>query len=323
MRPLRLGLVGVGIGHSLSPTLHRAGLLALGRGGSYTCFEAPTEVAFLARVAQLKAGDLDGLNVTTPWKSLAALKCDVVFRCDATGGLHAPSGTTRGPVNTLFMRDGRLVGTSTDGPGLGLALAHCGVVLDSGPIAVIGTGGAGASIAHWLMAMGADLRWLSNRSIASAERLAADLGRRADGNGVTVGKGVMVGNGVIVAPWRRPDAMAAATVVIHASRVGHGKEGEEAAAAARDLQHLPWQAWAKTATLIDLVYGDGATAAQRCAQAAGMPADRVVQHSGRAMLAGQAALSLGIWSGAKPPVAAMLAAAGLGAPVVVPGPSAR
>ena len=293
---LRLGLAGVGIGHSRSPVLHAAGLKALNRPGRYERFEAPTEASFLALVARLRAGDLDGLNVTTPWKHLAAASCDQVFRADATGGLIALTAPERTPVNTLFVRDGLLCGTSTDGPGLGLALELSGVALEGRAIAVIGAGGAGASVAHWLMARDAPLRWISNRSPEPAERLVAALGARPDGGHVEV------------VPWAHPEAMASAEIVIHASRVGHGQEGEEAEFTGRQLQHLPWQAWAKTAIIVDLVYGNTPTAAQRCARAAGAPDSRVLRHSGASMLACQAALSLGIWTGTAPPVQAMQAA---------------
>ena len=293
---LRLGLVGAGIAHSRSPALHAAGLTSLGRPGRYDRFEAPTEAAFVSLVSRLRSGDLDGLNVTTPWKHLAAAMCDHVFRSDESGGLSAVTAGARSPVNTLFIREGLLCGTSTDGPGLGLALEVSDVTLDHRAIALVGSGGAGASVAHWLMSRGADLRWISNRSSEPAERLVAALGVRRDGGDVEV------------VPWARPDAMAAAEIVIHASRVGHGQEGAEAEFAALQLQHLPWHAWATTATLVDLVYGDTPTAAQRCAIAAGTPDTRILRHSGRSMLACQAALSLGIWTGAEAPVQAMLAA---------------
>lgn len=297
--PLQLGLLGVGIGHSRSPALHAAGMRALARVGSYERYESPDIAHVHVQLDRLRRGELTGLNVTTPWKQTAAAACDQLFTAVVAPGsaaitLRPLQGEPRRPVNTLFMRDGALCGTSTDGPGLGLALAGAHISLDGAAIGLLGCGGAGASVAHWLVDQGADLRWLSNRSPAPAAALAAELAAR--------------GHSATVLPWRELGPMAAATLVFHASKVGHGCVGADAEAAAAQLAHAPWRAWAQGATLVDLVYSDGATAAQRCARAAGAPPERIFSGSGQAMLACQAALSLAIWAGQRPPVAAMLAA---------------
>ena len=263
----------------------------MGQPGAYTLFETKTRADFTALAARVRSGELHGLNVTTPWKSVAAMVCDRVLICDERGELlTTPTDERRTPVNTLFMRDGTLCGTSTDGPGLGLALTRAAVTLRGRPIAILGAGGAGASIAHWLVAMGADVRWISNRSMEPARALAARLTTTP---------------APTVVPWLAPAAMAEAEVVVHTSKVGHGLVGAQAEAASAHLAHLPWAEWASRAVLVDVVYGAERTAAERCAARAG---GRWVEESGYAMLACQAALSLGIWADAIAPVDAMLAA---------------
>ena len=68
--PLRFGLVGTGIGHSLSPRLHEKAFELSGITGSYALLDCADASAALAVFAQLRLGDLDGLNVTTPFKAL-------------------------------------------------------------------------------------------------------------------------------------------------------------------------------------------------------------------------------------------------------------
>ncbi|MCO4761017.1 MAG: hypothetical protein KC502_05900 [Myxococcales bacterium] len=312
MSALRLGLVGDGIAHSLSPMLHRAGLSSLQRAGTYVLYETQTEAQLAAGITRLRRGELDGLNVTTPWKEAAARQCERHFSCDETGVLAPIALGSMTAVNTLFVRDGLLCGTSTDGPGLGLALARCGVDVLRGPIGILGAGGAAASVADWLLGQGADVQWLSNRTEARAARLADRLGRAHH-----------CGPPRVVS-WRGDGAMPA-SLVIHASRTGHGCQGAAMRKAAVGLSQFPWDAWATSACVVDLVYGLTTTAAEHCALLAGassasalsptsLPPQplqasvHVLTQTGPAMLAAQAALSLGIWAGMASPVAEMTAA---------------
>ncbi len=63
----RLGLTGYPLGHSLSPRLHTAALAAARLPGEYQLYPAdPAEPRRLAELAAcLRAGELNGLNVTT------------------------------------------------------------------------------------------------------------------------------------------------------------------------------------------------------------------------------------------------------------------
>ncbi len=314
---LRLGLVGRSIAHSRSPALHRAGLDALGVGGVYTLLPCATDVDAERAFARVAEGELTGLNVTTPYKGLAAARAATHWVCGAEGTLTRADDRLAA-VNTLWRGDdGRLHATSTDGAGLGLGLRHAGLWPGAGPrsgrpplpgrVAILGAGGAAVALATWLARAGSEVTWVCNRD----PRRARALAERA---------------GAVAVPWREPAALAAADWVIHATGLGHGCSGAAAVAAGQGLAHLPWRAWASRSCLVDIVYAHGPTAAQRLAVAAGArawpaigldlgdtPGQGALQHGGRvwlrsgeAMLAGQAALSLGAWARRPPPVAAML-----------------
>ncbi|MFZ4578282.1 MAG: shikimate dehydrogenase family protein [Myxococcota bacterium] len=294
-RDLRLGLLGAGIGHSRSPHLHRAALQTLGRKGTYELLEAESEAQAQAVVERLRAGELDGLNVTTPWKPWAAAQC--AFGLDAVG--RVLPGPPDRPVNTLAMRDGQLCGGSTDGPGLLDALAAADVDLRGARVLLLGAGGAGTAVAPELLAAGAAGLWVANRAQERAQALVVHLSR--------FGQSVEVQ----ALPWghRAPDL----TIdwVIHATRWGHGEGQPYDRADVVAWDWLPWPAWRDRGTVVaDLVYGASPTRFEALALAHGIPACRqllddeaqvaprgVLLGSGEAMLAAQAARVWRLWTG--------------------------
>ena len=155
----RLGVVGSPIAHSLSPALHRAGLAALGLEGDSERFEVGLDQA--THLGELLGARVDALSVTMPLKSLAAQMCDDLD----------PVAARLGVVSSLWWRDGRLAGLSSDGPGFLDALrGELGVEVAGREVVVMGTGGAATSIVDSLVADGARVSVLS-RSAASAEAL--------------------------------------------------------------------------------------------------------------------------------------------------------
>jgi len=294
----RLGLVGRGIAHSLSPTLHGAGLAALGLPGSYGLFEAADEAEARARIASLRLGEVAGLNVTSPYKALAASLVD-----EALDEVAARS------ANTLWIRDGRLVGGSSDGPGLLLALRAAGVDVRRCRVGVLGAGGVAAAVTASFAAMGARVAWVVARDVIAAGRVASGCGARP-------------------VPWGTTD-LEPVDLCVHATRIGHGaRDDRDLSAPEREaLDALGDAIWQQDALLVDLVVArDERTPVQRRALDAGLPprcgAGRgVLLQSGAAMLAAQAAISLGWWTGCAPPLAAMAQA--IGVPWIAAGLESR
>ena len=133
---LRLGLIGSGIGRSPSPAMHRAALEARGLRGDYELLDTRPEQ--LPGVLQrLRSGELDGCNVTIPYKAALAAACD---RLDGDAAVCRA-------VNTLVRAGDVLVGENTDARGFELSLAYQRLVPEPGGRAlVLGAGGGAAAV---------------------------------------------------------------------------------------------------------------------------------------------------------------------------------
>jgi shikimate dehydrogenase len=163
MRARRFCVIGDPIGHSLSPTMHRAAFAALGAPHAYDALRVAAEQ--LPRVLdRVRRGELHGLNVTLPHKVEAMRLCDVL----------TPEAQSVGACNTLFVdATGRLVGTNTDGDGLRADLL--GERVAPRRVLVLGTGGAARAAAVAMRTMGADLG-VAGRDDAAARALAHAVG---------------------------------------------------------------------------------------------------------------------------------------------------
>jgi shikimate dehydrogenase len=166
---LRLCLVGAGISHSPSALLHQAAMQSTGVEGTYVLRDlAAGDLDQF--IAELRAGRYTGCNVTAPYKAAMAAACD---------RLEGDSEVL-GVVNTVSVRGGRLIGTTTDADGFELALSAANLWPRQGATAlVLGAGGAAASVALALTRVP-----LLRLRIAARNPAAADhLTRRLRGSG--------------------------------------------------------------------------------------------------------------------------------------------
>lgn len=160
------GIIGWPLGHSKSPLLHNWGLKEAGLTGLYVPW--PTEPAKLpAFMAEVRARHIRGVSVTIPHKQAVMRHLDgLTDRAKAVGA-----------VNTLFWRDGALLGDNTDVLGIVKALEGRGSGLKSA--LVLGAGGAARAACAALRELGVADVAVANRTAAKAEKLAADFGLRA------------------------------------------------------------------------------------------------------------------------------------------------
>jgi shikimate dehydrogenase len=169
-----VGLIGSGIGPSLSPALHqreadRQGLRYLYRIIDIDTLGVPPEaVGDLVRAAR----DLgfDGLNITHPCKQLVVEHLD---------GL-APQAEALGAVNTVVFEDGRAVGHNTDVTGFAASFARGLPDAPLDRVVQLGAGGAGAAVAHAMLTLGAGrvtvVDALPERAAALADALNTHFG---------------------------------------------------------------------------------------------------------------------------------------------------
>lgn len=164
------GIVGNPVRHSLSPVIHNAWLAEAGMDAVYAAFEPSDEAAFGLLLETGRAGMIQGVNVTAPYKA-AALK-----------GADEVSETARlcGSANVLRFRDGRVLAHSTDGEGLlrGFAEQAPHLDLSSGPVLFLGAGGAARAAVAALMGAGAPEVMMLNRTRERAEAVAAHFDGR-------------------------------------------------------------------------------------------------------------------------------------------------
>ncbi len=161
------GIAGQPVAHSLSPVIHNAWLEAGDIDGAYMPFAPKDAAGFDALVAAGRAGLVQGLNVTAPFKEQAFALADEASK----------AAKATGSANILVFDNGHVRADSSDGVGVLYALAEQapGLSLKDAVVVMLGAGGAAGAGAGALIEAGASIRIL-NRSRDRAETLAADLG---------------------------------------------------------------------------------------------------------------------------------------------------
>ena len=134
--PMKFGLLGRTLGHSFSPRIHSA----LGNT-NYELFERePSQLQeFFADP------ELQGINITIPYKVSALEACDVVD----------PRAERIGCVNTMVRKDGKWHGYNTDYDGFVFTLQHAGIDVSGKECIILGDGASSATIHVALEDLGA------------------------------------------------------------------------------------------------------------------------------------------------------------------------
>lgn len=161
------GIAGQPVTHSLSPVIHNAWLEAAGLDGAYVPFAPRDAAGFEALVAAGRAGLIQGLNVTAPFKEQAFALADQV----------SPAARAVASANILVFEKGRILADSSDGVGVLHALKAQApqLDLDGAEVVMLGAGGAARAGTGALIEAGARIGIL-NRTQARAAALAADQG---------------------------------------------------------------------------------------------------------------------------------------------------
>lgn len=164
-----VGLLGAGIGGSLTPVLHEAEADRLGLAYTYRVIDldAIGQPAEMSAALVRSAADFgyDGLNVTHPSKQLVQEGLDEL----------SPEARVLGAVNAITFHGGKAVGHNTDHSGFigGLRAGLPSAATRS--VVQIGAGGAGAAVAFGLLGAGATHLVIADIDPARAEALATRL----------------------------------------------------------------------------------------------------------------------------------------------------
>ncbi|MDP9100389.1 MAG: shikimate dehydrogenase [Verrucomicrobiota bacterium] len=277
--PIRLGVFGDPVAHSLSPQMQNAALEKSDLKMRYARFEVtPSELQ--AALELLPRLDFIGLNLTVPHK-IAALS--LVDWTDETA-------RQVGAINTIKVERGKLRGFNTDGPGFSRAIREeFSVDLRDLRVLVFGAGGAARAIALECAKENCERLVIANRNPEKANQLIESL------------RGFFTGPRVL-GPVPRLEAIAAeeaalrfqianSDLVVNATPLGLKRA---------DPAPIPARLLAPHLMVYDTVYSSGPTVFVSSAMEAGARAA-----NGLSMLLHQGALAFEIWFDRAAPIEAM------------------
>ncbi len=278
--PLRLGVVGHPVAHSLSPPMQNAALQECGLDLTYGRFEiVPNELAeALALFAQL---EFVGVNLTLPHKIAALSLVDEVE--ERAGRI--------GAINTIRFHHGRSLGYNTDAPGLVRAIREeFSVDLRDLRVLLLGAGGgAGRAVAYQCAFEGCERLVLVNRTLAKAQSLVAELASYFSGPRVLGPEARLE-----AAPWEEPALrreLARTDLVVHATSLGLSSSDPSPLSSSLIAPHL---------LIYDLVYRKGPTQLLSAAAEAGARGA-----DGLSLLLQQGALAFALWFNRPAPLSVM------------------
>lgn len=167
-----VGLIGAGVGPSLSPPLHMREARLQGLEYLYRTIDIaekglePSSIGDLVRHAQLLG--YDALNITHPCKRLVVEHLDHID----------PQAAELGAVNTVVFRDGAAIGYNTDCTGFAKGFARGLPGARTEDVVLLGAGGAGAAVAHALLSLGVEHLSIADVDAARSGALARELETR-------------------------------------------------------------------------------------------------------------------------------------------------
>jgi shikimate dehydrogenase len=252
-----VGLIGHPVSHSLSPRMQNAAFAARGLDWAYAPLDVPPE-RLEAAVAGLVALGFAGANVTIPHKTTVLAYCDEIDTFAERAG----------SANTLVVRDGRVLASSTDG----LAVVDA-VEVQGAHALLLGAGGAAQAVATALLDADAASLVVAARRPEAAGALAARLHTLFPGRDVRAAE-------------RWPPESSAASLVVNATPLRD------------DLPVEPGEGQA----VVDLAYREDGGPTALVAAARGPVVD------GLEVLVRQGAASFERWTGVPAPVDVMRAA---------------
>ena len=273
---VHLGLIGYPLRHSLSPEIHIAALKACGLEGDYSLFPvSPDDKQGLKSLLnRVRTGEITGLNVTIPHKQNV-----IPLLYELT-----PTAQAIGAVNTIYLRDNKLIGDNTDAPGfltdLNKFLTTENTEKNISAL-VIGAGGSARAVVYALVNNGWNVT-IAARRIKQAKQLAASLTHHT----------IQLTNYQTL-----NDQRSTFNLLVNATPLGMAPNADQSPWP----ENLPFP----NASVYDLVYNPRETKLVKDARAQGLSAT-----TGLGMLIEQAALAFELWTGQCPPREIMRASVG-------------
>jgi shikimate dehydrogenase len=281
--PIRLGLFGDPVAHSLSPQMQNAALRACEINMQYARFHIrPNELRSAVRF--LRELDFVGINLTVPHKVSGLTQIDMTDE----------SASRCGAVNTVRLYDKKLHGSNTDAEGFSRAVrSEFSIDLRDLRVMILGAGGGTGHAIAWQCAL------------ENCERLVLVNRTRAKTNAIVERLRPFFAEPRVLGPAARLEAvawdetamraqLADIDLIVNATPLGMNPS---------DPAPIPARLLAPHHIVFDCVYGPSKTALLRAADEAGARGA-----NGLSMLLHQGALSFSIWFNRDAPIEAMRAA---------------
>lgn len=161
---MKFGLLGEKLSHSFSPIIHNYVFEKLNINATYELIETPAE-GLKHYIEELRNGVYNGFNVTIPYKKTIMNLLDEID----------DKALKIGSVNTIYVKDNKVIGTNTDYDGFLKTLEYYNVEVANKNCYVLGTGGASLAISAVLKDLGGNVTFVSRtpkENIISYEELA-------------------------------------------------------------------------------------------------------------------------------------------------------
>ena len=267
----RYGIIGWPVTHSLSPSMQIAAFNAIGIDASYDLISIePKDLP--KRISELKKTGYNGWNVTIPHKQ-AVLCC--LDELETTAKFA-------GSVNTVVSKEGKLMGYSTDGYGLEMAVKEAfGLKIRDSSFLFWGTGGAAIAASVHFASIGAREIYLVNRTGDKADALKSKLELIADNVRTQVISPAAIG--------RLKSVFQNVDVVVQSTSLGLNQS---------DPISIPHELLYPSTKIVDMVYFN----TRLLERARDMGCHAV---DGRSMLLYQGARSFFLWTGIEAPIDVM------------------
>ncbi|WP_233805108.1 shikimate dehydrogenase [Paraburkholderia sp. HP33-1] len=199
-----VGLIGSGIGGSLTPAMHEEEGSKLGLHYVYRRIDLDAQKLDTAALPELLTAaermGYNGLNITYPCKQAVIPLLDEL----------SDDARALGAVNTVLFKDGKRIGHNTDWSGFARAFQRGLPDVSLERVVQLGAGGAGAAVAHAALNMGAQSLTLFDVDAERAQSLADELQKRFPQAKVSAGTSL-------------EQSLAAAQGLIHATPTGMAK----------------------------------------------------------------------------------------------------
>lgn len=191
-------VIGDPVGHSLSPALHNWVFEQLDLEAHYEIIEAK-ELGFAGVIDRLRSGELEGINVTIPYKQKVVSHLDSV----------SPETRIMGVANCVVRKNHTLTGFDTDWIGFSRSLQRNGVKVRGGAFVILGAGGAARAVLYSLLTENVGKVCVVNRHVQKAKKIISLMSDMNSGTDLRA-----------LAPYRLASSLTENVVIVNCTPVG-------------------------------------------------------------------------------------------------------